>query len=106
MDTCRSVADTLERRLQGIDDRDNGVISLHGPELAEWMHFVYPSECTYARSFGRAHDITPDVFDYWVLRCCRIVTSLGYQTVCEPEGEGAIFEREIACVLGHWQLRR
>ena len=46
------------------------------------------------------------VFDYWVLRCCRIVTSLGYQTVCEPEGEGAIFEREIACVLGHWQLRR
>ena len=60
MNTCRSVADILERRLHGIDDRNNGVISLHGPEFAEWMHFVYPSECTYIRSFGRAHDITPD----------------------------------------------
>merc|ERR1719162_1957286 len=60
MNTCRSVADTLERRLQEIAHQNNGVISLHGSEFAEWMHFVYPSECTYARMSGRARHITMD----------------------------------------------
>ena len=63
MGTCRSVADTLERRLQEIAYQSSGVISLHGSEFAGWMHFMYPSECAYARGSGRARHITMDEWE-------------------------------------------
>jgi hypothetical protein len=46
------------RRLHDIAAHHDGVVPLHGPLFAEWMHYAYPRECTHPQLFGAAHALT------------------------------------------------
>merc|ERR1719329_1115150 len=43
------------KRIHEIAAHHDGVVPLHGPLFAEWMHFAYPRECTHIQMFGQAH---------------------------------------------------
>jgi len=43
----RDLSETLVDKLWAIADRHNGKVPLHARLFAQWMHFVFPSECPY-----------------------------------------------------------
>lgn len=47
VDATSELSLTLQEKLHEIANRNDGVVSLHGRLFAQWMHFVFPSECPY-----------------------------------------------------------
>jgi hypothetical protein len=56
--TCNVLSDDLQTKLHNIADKKHGQVSLHGKAFAEWMHFVYPRECTWQQKYGPAYSQT------------------------------------------------
>jgi hypothetical protein len=52
--TCTLLPDNLRNDLHTLADANGGRVLLHGQAFAEWMHFVYPRECTWPQKFGPA----------------------------------------------------
>merc|ERR1711879_926274 len=48
----RQLGESLVRRLEDIAAVNGGNVPLHGRLLAQWMHFVYPHECTLPARIG------------------------------------------------------
>lgn len=46
MTQCRKLSTSQLERLKKVADRNaEGLVELHGPDFADWMHSVYPREC-------------------------------------------------------------
>jgi hypothetical protein len=58
--TCNVLPDDLQVKLHTIADKNYGQVSLHGKAFAEWMHFVYPRECTWQNKYGPAYSQTEE----------------------------------------------
>jgi len=60
---CTILPDNLRNDLQILADTNGGRVLLHGKAFAEWMHFVYPRECTWPQKFGPAASQTQDEWE-------------------------------------------
>jgi hypothetical protein len=58
--TCNILPDDLQVKLHTIADKNHGQVLLHGKAFAEWMHFVYPRECTWQQKYGPAYSQTEE----------------------------------------------
>jgi hypothetical protein len=56
--TCRVLPGELRSNLFTLAEENGGRVVLHGKAFAEWMHFVYPRECTWPQKFGPAYSQT------------------------------------------------
>jgi hypothetical protein len=61
--TCTILPDKLQQELHSHAGKNGGRVSLHGKAFAEWMHFVYPRECTWPQKFGPAHSQTMEEWE-------------------------------------------
>jgi len=61
--TCTILPDRLRENLHSLAAKNGGRVSLHGKAFAEWMHFVYPRECTWPQKFGPAHSQTMEEWE-------------------------------------------
>jgi len=61
--TCTILPDKLRENLHALAGKNGGRVSLHGKAFAEWMHFVYPRECTWPQKFGPAHSQTMEEWE-------------------------------------------
>merc|ERR1719181_182801 len=51
IDTLKLSSD-LYSKLEQIAAKGNGKVSLHGRLFAQWLHFVFPTECPYPHAAG------------------------------------------------------
>jgi len=59
-----TVEEKLVRRLSEVADyHGNGQVPLHGRLFAQWMHYVYPEECSYPQLSGTTLPRRPEEFE-------------------------------------------
>mmetsp|Transcript_1120 Transcript_1120/g.1645 ORF Transcript_1120/g.1645 Transcript_1120/m.1645 type:complete len:585 (-) Transcript_1120:73-1827(-) len=56
----RSLTPLQMRRLQSIAKKHDGLVPIHGRLFMQWMHMVYPRECSYPHRSGTTNPLTPD----------------------------------------------
>jgi hypothetical protein len=54
----------LVRRIYEIADLHEGRVPLQSRLFAQWMHFVYPSECSFPHLAGSTKPVGADIFSY------------------------------------------
>merc|ERR1719336_2014075 len=59
VDAPRDLSETLVDKLWAIADRHSGKVPLHARLFAQWMHFAFPSECTYPQIVEDAAVLRP-----------------------------------------------
>jgi len=59
VDAPRDLPATLVDKLRAIADRHSGKVPLHARLFAQWMHFVFPSECPYPHTVEDAAVLRP-----------------------------------------------
>merc|ERR1719375_126261 len=53
----------LRRRLQEVADHHEGRVPIHGRLFAQWLHHVYPHECSYPHMSGSKHPLYVSDFE-------------------------------------------
>lgn len=59
----RTVAPSLQRRLQEISEHHGGKVPIHGRLFAQWLHHLYPHECPYPHMSGTTNPLRGDQFE-------------------------------------------
>jgi hypothetical protein len=58
-----SLAPSLRRRLQEVAAYHDGRVPIHGRLFAQWLHHIYPHECSYPHMSGSKHPQWVDDFE-------------------------------------------
>jgi hypothetical protein len=58
----RKLSGFLMQRLAEIAELHGGMVPLHGRLFAQWMHHVYPHECSYPHLSGTVSSVTPRAY--------------------------------------------
>merc|ERR1719437_183025 len=61
-DATPRITKKLRAQLQEIAQANNGKIPLHGRLFAQWLHFVFPSECPFPHKSGSTIGLNPREF--------------------------------------------
>merc|ERR1712194_839 len=56
------LSEAIKTRLQEVAERHGGEVPLHGRLFAQWLHYVFPLECTFPHKAGTAGAVTPVQF--------------------------------------------
>jgi hypothetical protein len=61
-DASPRITKKLQSQLQEIAQANHGRIPLHGRLFAQWLHFVFPSECPFPQKSGSTTGLAPEEF--------------------------------------------
>jgi len=61
-DAAAGVTKKLRAQLQEIAEAHHGKIPLHGRLFAQWLHFVFPTECPFPHKSGSVSGLSPKEF--------------------------------------------